>query len=93
KEVIEETRQILAREGRTVATVHLRQVMPFPAEEVAGIVPRYGTALTVENNAHGQLARLIRGECGVKVDGTISRYDGLPFTPAALAEDVRRKAW
>jgi len=93
KEVIEETRQILAREGRTVATVHLRQVMPFPAEEVARIVPRYGTSLTVENNAHGQLARLIRGECGVKVDGTILRYDGLPFTPNALAEDVRRKVW
>jgi len=93
KEVIEETRQILAREGRTVATVHLRQVMPFPAEEVARIVPRYGTSLTVENNAHGQLARLIRGECGVKVDGTILRYDGLPFTPDALAEDVRRKVW
>ena len=91
--MIEETRQILAREGRTVATVHLRQVMPFPAEEVAKIVPRYGTALTVENNAQGQLARLIRGECGVKVDGTIVRYDGLPFTPAVLAEDVRRKVW
>lgn len=93
KEVIEETRQILAREGRTVATVHLRQVMPFPAEEVAEIVPRYGKVLTVENNAYGQLARLIRMECGVKVDGTILRYDGLPFTPAALAEDVRRKVW
>jgi len=93
KEVIAETRQILTREGRTVATVHLRQVMPFPAEEVAGIVPRYRTVLTVENNAQGQLARLIRGECGVKVDGTILRYDGLPFTPATLAEDVRRKVW
>jgi len=93
KEVIEETRQILAREGRTVATVHLRQVMPFPVEEVSGIVPRYGTALTVENNARGQLARLIRSECGVRIDGTMSRYDGLPFTPATLAEDVRRKVW
>ncbi|NNG46912.1 MAG: 2-oxoacid:acceptor oxidoreductase subunit alpha, partial [Deltaproteobacteria bacterium] len=73
------------------ATVHLRQVWPFPAEEIAGIVPRFGAALTVENNARGQLARVIRSECGVRIDGTVSRYDGLPFTPAALAGDVRRR--
>jgi len=91
KGVIEETRRILAREGRTVATVHLRQVGPFPAEEIAEIVPRFGVALTVENNARGQLARLIRSECGVRIDGTVLRYDGLPFTPAALAEDVRER--
>jgi 2-oxoglutarate ferredoxin oxidoreductase subunit alpha len=91
KEVIEETRRILAREGRAVATVHLRQVWPFPAEELAGIVPRFTNALTVENNARGQLARLIRSECGVTIGGTVSRYDGLPFTPAALAREVRRR--
>jgi 2-oxoglutarate ferredoxin oxidoreductase subunit alpha len=91
KEVIEETRRILAREGRNVAAVHLRQVWPFPAEEIAGIVPRFGAALTVENNARGQLARLILSECGVRIDGTVSRYDGLPFTPVALAGDVRRR--
>ncbi len=91
KAVIEETRRILAREGRAVATVHLRQVWPFPGEEIAGIVSRFGTALTVENNAGGQLVRLIRGECGVNVDGSVLRYDGLPFTPSALAEEVRER--
>ena len=93
KEVIEEARRILAREGRYAATVHLRQVWPFPGEELAGIVPRYKTALTVENNATGQLARLIRRECGVRVDGTISRYDGLPFTPEGVASEARRRVW
>jgi len=91
KEVIEETRQILARDGRTVATVHLRQVWPFPADEITEIVSRFGTVLTVENNAGGQLARLIRRECGVTVDGTIPRYDGLPFTPAEAADAVRTR--
>ena len=93
KDVIEEARQILAREGRYAAAVHLRQVWPFPGEELAGIVPRYKTALTVENNATGQLARLIRRECGVRVDGTISRYDGLPFTPEGVASEARRRVW
>jgi len=91
KGVIEETRRILSREGRAVSTVHLRQVLPFPAKEIAGIAPRFAASLTVENNACGQLARLIRGECGVKVDGTVTRFDGLPFTPAALAEAIRER--
>jgi 2-oxoglutarate ferredoxin oxidoreductase subunit alpha len=93
KEVIEETRGILAGEGRNVAVVHLRQVWPFPAKEISEIVPRYATVLTVENNATGQLARLIRRECDVRVSGTISRYDGLPFTPEELALETRRWGW
>lgn len=93
KEVIAEAREILSRRGRTVAAVHLRQVWPFPAEEMAQIVPRYGVAVTVENNAVGQLARLIRRESGVRVGGTISRYDGLPFTPGQVADDAGRRTW
>lgn len=89
KGAIEEARQLLAREGLSAAAVHLRQVWPFPAREIAEIIPRYRTALTVENNASGQLARLIRRETGVRVRGTISRYDGLPFTPAGLAAEAR----
>ncbi len=93
KDVIAETRRILAGEGLSVASVHLRQVWPFPAAEMAGIVPRYETVFTVENNAQGQLARLVRRESGAGVDGTISRYDGLPFTPGALAPEARRRIW
>lgn len=93
KDVIAEAREILAREGRSVAALHLRQVWPFPAEELAQILPRYGVSLTVENNAAGQLARLVRRETGTRVDGTISRYDGLPFTPGPLAAEARRRIW
>ncbi len=93
KEVIEETRQILAREGIAVASVHLRQVWPFPAKEMTEIAPRYDVALTVENNIGCQLARLIRRESGVEISGTISRYDGLPFTPGMLAPEARKRIW
>ncbi len=93
KDVITEARRILAGEGRSVTAVHLRQVWPFPAREIAEIVPRFGTALTVENNATGQLARLIRRETGARIDGTISRYDGLPFTPGGLAAEAGRRIW
>jgi len=93
KEVVEETRRILAREGIAVAAVHLRQVWPFPAKEMAEIAPRYDAALTVENNIGGQLARLIRRESGAEIAGTVSRYDGLPFTPETLAPEARKRIW
>lgn len=93
KEAVAEARGILAREGRDVAALHLRQVWPFPAKEIGEVLPRYRVCLTVENNATGQLARLIRRETGLEVAGTIHRYDGLPFTPGELAAESGRRAW
>ena len=91
KGVIAEAREILAREGVPAAAVHLRQVGPFPSGAMDGILARYGTVLTVENNRTGQLARLIRAETGREVSGTVSRFDGLPFTPGELAREIRER--
>jgi len=93
KGVIAEAREILAREGVSVAAVHLRQVWPFPCGAAEGILSRYGTTLTVENNRRGQLARLIRRETGREVSGTVSRCDGLPFAPEEVAREVKEKVW
>ena len=91
KGVIAEAREILAGEGIAAAAVHLRQVEPFPAQAVSEILDRYRTALTVENNRTGQLARLIRAETGREVSGTIGRFDGLPFTPGEVAGRVKER--
>jgi len=91
KGVIAEAREILAGGGIAAVAVHLRQVEPFPARAVSEILDRYRTALTVENNRTGQLARLIRAETGREVSGTIARFDGLPFTPEELARSVKER--
>jgi len=91
KGAVAEARRILADEGRRAGTVHLRQVRPFPAQEIAEILPRYRICLTVENNSTGQLARLIRTETGASVAGSILRYDGLPFTAREIAAEAGRR--
>ncbi len=53
KGVVSEAREILARDGAAVAAVHLRQVCPFPSPELDGVLSRYRTVLTVENNRTG----------------------------------------
>jgi len=91
KGAIAEAREILAGAGTPAVAVHLRQLAPFPVRAVSEILDRYPTALTVENNRTGQLARLIRAETGREVTGTIGRFDGLPFTPEELARDVKER--
>jgi len=91
KGVIAEAREILAGEGIAAAAVHLRQVEPFPAQAISEILDRYRTALTVENNRTGQLARLIRAETMREVSGTVSRFDGLPFTPEDVVNSVKER--
>jgi len=91
KGVVSEARKVLARDGAAAAAVHLRQVWPLPSAELEGILSRYRTVLTVENNRTGQLARLIRAETGRRVDGTVSRCDGLPFTPDDLVRRIKER--
>ncbi len=91
KGVVAEARELLAGDGVPAAAVHLRQVDPFPARAMSEILDRYRIALTVENNRTGQLARLIRATTGREVSGTISRFDGLPFTPEEVAERAKER--
>jgi 2-oxoglutarate ferredoxin oxidoreductase subunit alpha len=65
--------------------IHYPQVWPFPEAATLAALKGAGRVLTVEGNAAGQLARLIRRETGLKPDGSILRYDGRPFTPDYVA--------
>ena len=60
--------------------IHYSQVWPFPDTLTLAALDGAGRVLTVENNATGQLARLLRRETGLKVSGSVLKYDGRPFT-------------
>lgn len=68
------------RGKRKVGFVHFSQIWPFPAEQVLTVLSGVKKVVSVENNAGAQLARLLRRETGVVVDGSILRFDGRPFT-------------
>jgi 2-oxoglutarate ferredoxin oxidoreductase subunit alpha len=84
--VIKEVSDALAGIGR----VHLKQVWPFPKEAVLQAMRGAKKVLTVENNATGQLARLIRQETGVQV-GSILKFDGRPFSFDELQQRVEQE--
>jgi len=74
-----------------VNLLHFSELWPFPAETVTDILNKSRFSYVVENNATGQLARLIRAETGREVSGRILKFDGRPFTPAYIVEQVKKE--
>lgn len=68
--------------------IHFPQVWPFPAEAAREALKGAGRVLTVENNATGQLARLLRREAGLAA-GSVLKYDGRPFTLDELTASLK----
>jgi len=88
---IREAVDILRKEGASVNMLHLNELWPFPTEAVTDAVSKAHNSYVIENNATGQLARLIKAETGRDVRGRILKYDGRPFTPAYIAEAMRKE--
>ncbi|MEW6356487.1 MAG: 2-oxoacid:acceptor oxidoreductase subunit alpha [Planctomycetota bacterium] len=79
---------ILNDGGKSVAMLHFAQVWPMEVEGVRLAVRERKRVISVEGNATGQFASVLReagalGECEV-----ILRYDGMPFTGQEIAERV-----
>ncbi len=87
--VIRDAIAILAEEGIAVNNLQIKYLVPFHAKEVEEILKSGSKTIVVENNYTGQLARHIRAETGLKVDGTLLKYDGEPFEPHHIVEHVK----
>jgi 2-oxoglutarate ferredoxin oxidoreductase subunit alpha len=88
---IHEAADVLRSEGTSINMLHLNELWPFPVEAVTDALDRNHNSYVIENNATGQLARLIKAETGHDVSGRILKFDGRPFTPAYIAEAVRKE--
>jgi 2-oxoglutarate ferredoxin oxidoreductase subunit alpha len=88
---IHEAVDMLHKEGTSINMLHLNELWPFPSQSVADGVSKARNSYVIENNATGQLACLIKAETGIDVSGRILKYDGRPFTPAYIAQAVRKE--
>jgi 2-oxoglutarate ferredoxin oxidoreductase subunit alpha len=82
---------IMRGEGLDVNLLHLNELWPFPVEAVSSALDQARRSFVVENNATGQLARLIRSETGKKVTAEILKFDGRPFTPALVVDELKKR--
>ena len=63
---------------------------PFPRATVKNALSKASKVIVCETNATGQLARLLSQQ-GIRVDATILRYDGRPFSIESLQKEVEKE--
>ncbi|MNC34833.1 2-oxoglutarate oxidoreductase subunit KorA [compost metagenome] len=82
---IDEGRARLEDEGIKTAHITIRQLHPFPTEDLIPYINRARKVVVVENNATGQLASLLKLNVGQgeKIHSVL-KYDGNPFLPAEI---------
>lgn len=88
--VLKEVVDLLSK-NKKAAMLHFSEVYPLPEPEKGDYLKllKSGTlTISVENNATGQFAKLLRAELGFEFSQRINRYDGRPFTVESLQEKV-----
>ncbi|MDD4954380.1 MAG: pyruvate ferredoxin oxidoreductase, partial [Candidatus Omnitrophica bacterium] len=68
--------------------IQVQVLWPFPIKKFQEALKGVKTLISVENNATGQLARLIQG-LGFKADKKILKYDGRPFSVDELEQKIQ----
>jgi 2-oxoglutarate ferredoxin oxidoreductase subunit alpha len=78
---------LLKEDGVKAGVIHFSEMWPLPDYSF----PDNKKFWTIENNATGQLARLLRSEYPVRFEGSIHRHDGLPLTADYIRTDFNAK--
>jgi 2-oxoglutarate ferredoxin oxidoreductase subunit alpha len=87
---IKEAVDILNEKGITTNMMHVVEV--FPVHKTVGeFVAKAKRSFVVENNYTGQYANMIRAYTGKLPSGGINKYDGRPFAPEQIVEEVKRR--
>ncbi|GAA4701411.1 2-oxoacid:acceptor oxidoreductase subunit alpha [Brevibacillus fulvus] len=87
---IQEAKERLEKEGLKVNHAQIRLIHPFPTEVIKPYVEKATKVITVENNATGQIANLLKLHVGhaEKIESVL-KYDGNPFLPKEIYTEVK----
>ena len=76
---VREAVEALISQGEKISGLHIRQAYPLSAE-ISKISQKFSKIIVVEQNATGQLEKLLLTELGIKASGSIRKFDGRPIT-------------
>ena len=88
REAVEE----LNARGGDFVLIHFQDLWPQRWKALGDLLRPARRLITVENNAWGQLGKLIAQETGLIPHRHIARYDGRPFAPEDLVEALAHEA-
>ena len=88
---IREAADLLKEDGVATNILHISEIWPFPVEAVSSVLNNGAKSVVIESNATAQMAQLIRRETGHKVDTTILKSDGRPFSPQEIVDRMKKE--
>ena len=60
------------------------------SDEIKKEIQKAKNLILIENNQTGQLGRLLREKTGISIKNRILKYDGRPFTPNEIKEQLKK---
>jgi 2-oxoglutarate ferredoxin oxidoreductase subunit alpha len=78
----------LREEAFDVGSLIFADLWPFPSETAAIALNKANKFFMVEQNYTAQLGQLIREQTGLTHSGAILKYDGRPFYPNEIVNNV-----
>jgi len=77
--------------GGSANVLQFVDLWPLPEEATAAALGECRRTVAVEQNYTSQLAKLLRMTTGIKVDGTLNKYDGRPFVPGEIVAGLGKE--
>ena len=88
--VVKETAEELTKAGTKTNFLCIKYIAPFHSKEVKELLSKCKKKVSVEVNFTSVMAKFIKMETGVSMDGHVNRYDGEPLEPAYIIERVNQ---
>jgi 2-oxoglutarate ferredoxin oxidoreductase subunit alpha len=84
--------ELLSEKGITANLLHFSYMFPVNTKEVQKALSKCKKTVLLENNSTAQLAGLLKEYADVSFDFHLLKYDGRPFFPEQIADEVARLA-
>jgi 2-oxoglutarate ferredoxin oxidoreductase subunit alpha len=86
--IAEAVKLLNIRGGKKYAALVFSDVYPLPTGRLTEMAGKAKELMNVEQNATGQLAKLIRMETGIQMTSGVLKYDGRQLSGREIAEKI-----
>lgn len=83
-----EAMTMLNTNGKKVRVIQYQWIYPFPEKQTQELFSKECRYIDIEQNGTAQLASLIREHTGIEISNQILKYDGRPFFPEEIIEQI-----
>jgi len=90
KGCVKEAQRLLENDGIKTNHLHVVFISPLHDKEIGEVIKKAKKTVIVEGNKTAQLAGLIKEHTGLDVDHKILKYDGRPFFPEEIYEEIKK---